>query len=91
MTIRAKVLLFAAVSVVMVSFMGVQLAYRAQVGQRARLQLTAIQDQVDSYDRLRVLAWPFLNKLAQARESGSDTTPVQRELMVQVDEEMAEY
>ena len=88
MTIRAKVLLFAAVSVVLVSIMGGSLVYRAHQGQVLRQRLVALQERVDGYDRLRVLAWPFLNQLAQARQQGSDTTLVQRELMGGVDAEL---
>ncbi|MBM7112350.1 sensor histidine kinase [Archangium primigenium] len=89
MTIRAKVLWFAAVAVVLVCVMGLLLFGLAHHGQRQRQQLMALQEQIDSYQRLHALAWPFLNQLAQARQSQTDTRRVPEELARQVDAEMA--
>ena len=88
MTIRAKVLLFAAVSVVLVSMMGLSFVVRSVLLQRMREQLVASQDQLDSYERIRGLAWPFINQLAQMRQQGEDSTLVRRELMFHVDGEL---
>ncbi|ATB30058.1 ATP-binding protein [Melittangium boletus] len=88
MTIRAKVLLFAAVAVVLVCVMGLFLFGAARQGQRLRQQLVAIQEQIDGYTRLHSVAWPFLNQLAQARQAQMDTALVSQELARRVDLEM---
>jgi two-component system, NtrC family, sensor kinase len=89
MTIRAKVLLFAAVAVVLVWTMAVMTIQGARNGQRSRRQLMAIQEQIDSYERLHALAWPYLNQLAQARQGQTEPRLVAQELVRRVDAEMA--
>ena len=89
MTIRAKVLLFAAVAVVLVWTMALMVINGARNGQRMRRQLMATQEQIDSYERLHALAWPFLNQLAQARQSQVDPMSVSDEMGRRVDAEMA--
>jgi len=88
MTIRAKVLLFAAVAVSLVCVMGLFLFAASQHGQRVRQQLVALQEQIDSYERLHSLAWPFLNQLAQARQAQGDTSFVSQEMARRVDVEL---
>ncbi|WPB77020.1 ATP-binding protein [Archangium violaceum] len=89
MTIRAKVFLFALMAVGLVCLMGVHLYAGAQKGQYIREQLTAIQDQRDSYERLHSLAWPYLSMLAQTRRVEGSTVLAQQELMQKVDSELA--
>ncbi|WP_052518376.1 sensor histidine kinase [Archangium violaceum] len=89
MTIRAKVFLFALLAVGLVCLMGVHLYAGAQKGQYIREQLTAIQEQRDSYERLHSLAWPYLSMLAQTRRVEGSTALAQRELMQKVDVELA--
>ncbi|OJT25611.1 hypothetical protein BO221_06995 [Archangium sp. Cb G35] len=89
MTIRAKVFLFALLAVGLVCLMGAYLYAGAQKGQYIREQLTAIQEQRDSYERLHSLAWPYLNMLAQTRRVEGSTMLAQRELMQKVDSELA--
>ena len=89
MTIRAKVFLFALLAVGLVCLMGVHLYAEAQKGQYIREQLTAIQEQRDSYERLHSLAWPYLSMLAQTRRVEGSTALAQRELMHKVDSELA--
>ena len=90
MTIRAKVFLFALMAVGLVCLMGVHLYLGASRGQYIREQLTAIQEQRDAYERLHVLAWPYLNQLAQMRRVEGSTGLVQRELMAKVEVELAQ-
>jgi two-component system, NtrC family, sensor kinase len=89
MTIRAKVFLFALLAVGLVCLMGINLFVGARKGQRIREQVLATQTQLDSYNRMHSLAWPFLNQLAQARLSRGDTALVRRDLMRGVDAEVA--
>ncbi|MFL5354122.1 ATP-binding protein [Archangium sp.] len=89
MTIRAKVFLFALLAVGLVGLMGVNLFIGARKGQRIREQVLATQEQLDSYNQLHSVAWPYLNQLAQARLAGGDTALVRRELMGRVDAEVA--
>ncbi|MGZ3459219.1 MAG: hypothetical protein ACXU86_12040, partial [Archangium sp.] len=89
MTIRAKVLLFAVMVVGLVCLMGVQLFVGAGKGQKIREQVTATQEELDCYERLQALAFPYLKQLDQVRQVEGDTARVQRELMAQVDGEMA--
>jgi signal transduction histidine kinase/HAMP domain-containing protein len=89
MTIRAKVLLFAVMAVGLVCLMGVHLYIGARQGQYIREQLMAIQEQLDSYERLHALAWPYLNRLAQTRLVDGNTALAQREMMERVAMEMA--
>jgi len=84
MTIRAKVLLFAAMSIALVSLMGVNLFLGARGGRRIRDQLIATQEQLDSYGRLHALAWPYLNELTQMQQMEGDTKRVRLELMERV-------
>ena len=88
MTIRAKVLLFAVMAIGLVCLMGVNLSIGAQQGQLIRKHVTAIQEQISSYERLRALAWPYLNQLVQVRQAEGDTAPLRRELLERVEAEM---
>jgi two-component system NtrC family sensor kinase len=85
MTIRAKVLLFAAMSIALVSLMGVRLYVGARGGRRIREQLTTTQEQLDAYGRLHDLAWPYLIELAQVQQMQGDTHRVRLELLERVE------
>ncbi|QRK10840.1 HAMP domain-containing protein [Archangium violaceum] len=88
MTIRAKVFLFALMAVVLVCLMGLHLFTGAHQSQLMREQVTTIQEQLDSYNRLHALAWPYLNQLAQARLTRADTALVRSELARRVELEI---
>ncbi|WNG32403.1 HAMP domain-containing protein [Archangium violaceum] len=88
MTIRAKVFLFALMAVVLVCLMGLHLFTGAHQSQLMREQVTTLQEQLDSYNRLHALAWPYLNQLAQARLTRADTSLVRSELAKRVELEM---
>ncbi|HEX8821011.1 MAG TPA: ATP-binding protein [Archangium sp.] len=88
MTIRAKVWLFAAMALALVSLMGVHLYVGARTGRRVREQLTAIQEQLDGYHRLHALAWPYLRELTQMRRMEGRTQLVRIELLERVEVEL---
>ncbi len=87
MTIRAKVLLFALMSIALVSLMGVHLYVGARGGRRLREQLSSTQEQLDTYGRLHDLAWPYLNELTQMQQMEGSTRRVRLELLERVEGE----
>jgi signal transduction histidine kinase len=89
MTIRAKVLLFATMAIVLMGLMGFHLFLAVRHGRISRQQMVAVQEQLDSYARLHALAWPYLNELAQVRQMTGDTSLVRRKLVRQVEAELA--
>ena len=89
MTIRARILLVAVMAVMLVCLMALLLYSGARQGQRLRQQLVSVQEQIDSLERLHTLAWPFLNQLAQTRQTGEDTVLLLREMKALVELEGA--
>jgi C4-dicarboxylate-specific signal transduction histidine kinase len=73
MTMRSKVLLFAAVAIGLVFVMGVELFNGTRRGMLSRQHLSLIQEQIDLYGRMRTSAWPFLDALRHARREGGIT------------------
>jgi signal transduction histidine kinase len=87
MTIRAKVLLFAVMSIAWVSLMGVHLYMGARGGRRIREQLSSTQEQLDTYGRLHALAWPYLNELTQMQQMEGSTRRVRLAMLERVEAE----
>ncbi len=73
MSIRSKIWLFAAVSVVLVLTLGGALYVGAESTQRFQDVTATLQLQNEGYRRLRTHGFAFLEELAQAREAGADT------------------
>ena len=76
MSIRVKVLLFAAVALGLICMLGLALFLSSRQGQRIRERQFALQQQLDGYDQVEDGAWPYLNALNRARQARQDTTPV---------------
>ncbi len=76
MSIRVKVLLFAAVALGLICMLGLALYLGSRQGQRIRERQFALQQQLDAYDQVEDGVWPFLNALNRARQAGQDTTPL---------------
>ncbi|MDY7230169.1 sensor histidine kinase [Hyalangium rubrum] len=73
MTMRAKVLLFAAVAVGLMGAMGGALFQGAFRGQWLRVRLASVHQQLGLYDQMYHRAWDFLERLRQASSEGQDT------------------
>ncbi len=89
MTIRAKVLLFAAMAIALVCLMGVHLFVGARNGRVIREHLTATQGQLDGLGRVSAMAWPYLNELVQLRHVTGSTERVRLELLERLEVELA--
>jgi signal transduction histidine kinase len=85
MSIRVKVLLFAAVALGLICMLGLALFLGTRQAGRIRERQTALQQQLDAYDKLEDGAWPYLNALNRARQAREDTAPVLREEEAQLE------
>ena len=73
MSIRTKVLVFVGVALGLVSSAGAGLYQSASRAQELRLQLAAVDSQLDVYAALRQQAWRYLGHLLQAGRVGNDS------------------
>ena len=88
MTIRARILWVMGMALLLVSLMAVLNYLGASKGQRLRRQLMTLQTRIDGFERLRALAWPFVNGLGQARQTGEDTSLVLEDMQARVKMEL---
>jgi signal transduction histidine kinase len=76
MTLRSRVLLFAAVAVGCVALVGGALVMLASRGQQGLRQMLAIQAQMELYGRMTDDAFGYLHSLMHTSETGGDTQAV---------------
>ncbi|WP_152621831.1 sensor histidine kinase [Archangium violaceum] len=76
MTLRSRVLLFAAVAVGLVALVGGVLFVTASRGERGLAQMLAIQSQTEIYGRMTDESFGYLSTLLHTRETGGDTQAV---------------
>ncbi|HYO65019.1 MAG TPA: hypothetical protein VEU33_02955, partial [Archangium sp.] len=76
MTLRSRVLLFAAVAVGLVALVGGVLFVMAGQGERGLTQMLAIQSQTELYGRMTDESFGYLPTLLNARKTGGDTQGV---------------
>jgi len=79
MTLRSRVLLFAAVAVGCVALVGAALFLLADRGEEGLGQMLAIQGQMETYGRMTDDSFGYLHTLLHEREMGGDTQAVLEE------------
>ncbi|HEX8702617.1 MAG TPA: ATP-binding protein [Myxococcaceae bacterium] len=89
MTMRSKVLLFAAVAIGLMAAMGGAFFQGAMRGQSLRLRLTSVHRQIGLYGALNALVWSSLEQLMRAQREGRDVGPVLREHERRMEEHLA--
>jgi two-component system NtrC family sensor kinase len=89
MTMRSKVLLFAAVAIGLMAAMGGAFFQSAMRGQSLRLRLASVHRQIGLYNELNVRVSDSLEHLAAARREGKDPLRELREHEARVEELLA--
>jgi signal transduction histidine kinase len=79
MTMRAKVLLFAAVAIGIVAVMGGALLRNSSRGQWLRPRLSSLHEQLGIYSQMQHSTWTYLERLMRAQRGGKDTGVLLRE------------
>jgi len=89
MTMRSKVLLFAAVAIALMAAMGGAFLQSAMRGQSLRLRLASVHQQSGLYNELHTRAWASVEQLRRAQREGGDPRRVPREHELRVEEHLA--
>jgi signal transduction histidine kinase len=89
MTIRSKVLLFAAVAIGLVFTMGMEIFQGTQQGMQSRQYMGLIHDRIDVYSRMRNSAWPFLDALRHSQRDERSITRILHEQDTRMDQDFA--
>ena len=89
MTMRSKVLLFAAVAIALMAAMGGAFLQSAMRGQSLRLRLASVHQQSGLYTELHARAWASVEQLRRAQRQGGDLQRVPREHELSVEEHLA--
>ncbi|WP_263452279.1 sensor histidine kinase [Hyalangium gracile] len=89
MTIRRKVFLVVGLTMCVVSLMGLMFHMAVSSGRASRDRLLLIQEQIDSFGRLHVVAERYLRNLLRARDTGGDTQALLSEFQTTVSREQA--
>jgi len=89
MTIRLKVLLVVGFTLGLVLLMGLMHARGVHSSRTARDRLIIIQEQIDSFGRLHIVAEQYLRALLRARHTGGDTRALLSQMHSRIGQEEA--
>ncbi len=89
MTMRAKVLLFAAVAIGLVAVMGAGILRNSSHGQWLRPRLASLHEQLGIYTRMHQGTWTYLERLMKAQREGRDAEALLREHQALIEQELA--